>query len=42
MPLQKHLRTPDVVIGADTIVVRSLLWFSIVLIYDRCRKYLYL
>uniref|UniRef100_A0A8D0F0S9 Acetylserotonin O-methyltransferase like n=1 Tax=Strix occidentalis caurina TaxID=311401 RepID=A0A8D0F0S9_STROC len=34
----KHLRTPDVVIGADTIVVRSLLWFSIVLIYGKCRK----
>jgi len=30
MLLQKHLRTPDVVIGADTIVVRNLMWFSII------------
>lgn len=40
MPLQKHLRTPDIVIGADTIVVRGLICLIIVLIYDKCRKYL--
>lgn len=38
MPLQKHLRTPDIVIGADTIVVRGLTCLIIVFIYDKCRK----
>lgn len=42
IPFQKHLRTPDIVIGADTIVVRGLLSFSIVLKHDKCRKQVYL